>query len=62
MGSDNQFNKMPDQLPENDRRVEFYCPQCNCPVRDVLVCGDCLAVICRTCGAPLEKADDLGVG
>jgi hypothetical protein len=52
---------MPDQSPENERRVEFYCPQCNCPVSDVLVCGDCLAVICRVCGAPLEKADDLGV-
>jgi len=24
--------------------------------------GDCSAVICRVCGTPLERIDDLGVG
>jgi len=27
-----------------------------------LMCGDCHAVICRVCGAPLERIDDLGIG
>jgi len=26
------------------------------------VCGDCGAVICRKCGTPLEKIDELGIG
>ena|ERR1017187_1579609 len=41
---------------------EFYCPTCARPVPDPLVCGDCHAVICRTCGTPLERIDDLGIG
>ncbi len=41
---------------------EFYCPQCRAPVTRPLVCGDCLAVICRECGTVLERVDDLGVG
>jgi hypothetical protein len=41
---------------------EFYCPRCAKPVNDPLACGDCGAVICRTCGTPLESADDLGFG
>ena len=41
---------------------EFYCPTCAKPVPDPLVCGDCRAVICRTCGTPLERIDDLGIG
>jgi hypothetical protein len=31
-------------------------------VDDPLVCGDCHAVICRQCGTPLERVDDLGIG
>jgi hypothetical protein len=40
----------------------FYCPQCQRSVSDPLVCRDCLAVICRVCGAPLEDSDELGLG
>ena len=42
--------------------VEFYCPQCRAAVERPLVCGDCMAVICRECGTVLERVDDLGVG
>ena len=42
--------------------AEFYCPNCAKAVADPLVCGDCHAVICRTCGTPLERIDDLGIG
>ncbi|HEX8986017.1 MAG TPA: hypothetical protein VF767_11305 [Bryobacteraceae bacterium] len=41
---------------------ELYCPKCGRPVEDPLVCGDCLAVICRRCGTPLERADELAIG
>jgi hypothetical protein len=41
---------------------EYYCPQCAMAVNDPLVCGDCTAVICRRCGTPLERADELGIG
>ena len=41
---------------------DFYCPTCERPVTDPLVCGDCRAVICRVCGTPLERVDDLGIG
>ena len=41
---------------------DFYCPRCGVPVADPLVCGDCSAIICRRCGTPLERADDLGIG
>lgn len=40
----------------------FYCPSCEAEVADPLVCGDCGAVICRRCGTPLEKIDELGIG
>ena len=43
-------------------QVDWYCSQCNRAVDDPLVCGDCHAVICRTCGTPLERIDDLGIG
>jgi hypothetical protein len=43
-------------------RVEFYCPRCHTAVTDPLVCGDCTAIICRICGAPLERIDELGIG
>jgi hypothetical protein len=42
--------------------TEFYCPVCAQAVTDPLVCGDCKAVICRRCGSPLERIDDLGIG
>ncbi len=50
--------------PVNDSApgTELYCPNCEEPVNDPLVCGDCMAVICRKCGTPLEKVDDLGIG
>jgi hypothetical protein len=41
---------------------QFYCPNCRKPVDDPLVCGDCLSVICRDCGTPLEDSDELGIG
>jgi hypothetical protein len=44
--------------PQND----LYCPKCEKAVADPLVCGDCSAVICRVCGTPLERIDDLGIG
>jgi hypothetical protein len=40
----------------------LYGPKCDREVDDPLVCGDCAAVICRRCGSPLEKADELGIG
>ncbi len=40
----------------------LYCPKCEAEVSDPLVCGDCGAVICRQCGTPLEKIDELGIG
>jgi hypothetical protein len=42
--------------------VEFYCANCARSVTDPLVCGDCGAVICRVCGTPLERIDELGIG
>ncbi len=42
--------------------MHLYCPQCRRAVDDPLVCGDCLAVICRRCGTPLESSDELAVG
>jgi len=40
----------------------LYCPQCERQVGDPLVCGDCAAIICRQCGMPLERVDELGIG
>jgi primosomal protein N' len=40
----------------------LYCPLCGEGVQEPLVCGDCGAVICRKCGTPLEKVDELGIG
>jgi len=42
--------------------AEFYCPTCAQPVAEPLVCGDCHALICRQCGTPLERIDELGIG
>ena len=44
------------------QEIEFYCPRCNVGVTDPLVCGDCTAIICRQCGTPLERVDELGIG
>jgi hypothetical protein len=49
-------------MPENPKELEFYCPTCKLGVTDPLVCGDCSAVICRQCGTPLERVDELGIG
>jgi len=40
----------------------FYCPLCAAEVNDPLTCRDCLAIICRRCGTPLESSDELGMG
>lgn len=49
-------------VPQTELKPDFYCPTCAKPVDDPLMCGDCHAIICRVCGTPLEKADDLGIG
>jgi hypothetical protein len=53
-----------DRMPElkDGEREPLYCPACEAEVIDPLVCGDCGAVICRKCGTPLEKIDELGIG
>jgi primosomal protein N' len=42
--------------------AEFFCPRCGEAVTDPLVCGDCASLICRKCGTPLERIDELGIG
>jgi hypothetical protein len=49
-------------MPEDPKDGEWYCPRCEQPVSDPLMCGDCSALICRKCGTPVERADDLGMG
>jgi len=53
-----------DQMAEllNGEFAPLYCPACKAEVPDPLVCRDCGAVICRKCGTPLEKIDELGIG
>jgi hypothetical protein len=46
----------------SEATTEYYCPRCQKPVSDPLICGDCTAVICRLCGSPLEQVDELGIG
>ncbi len=53
---------MEDSESESTEAGALYCPKCGRAVDDPLVCGDCLAVICRRCGTPLERADDLAIG
>jgi len=48
--------------PDESGSATFYCPTCAREVADPLVCGDCHAVICRVCGTPLERIDELGIG
>jgi hypothetical protein len=51
------------QKPTNgEQHALLYCPVCASEVADPLTCGDCGSVICRTCGTPLEMAEDLGIG
>jgi hypothetical protein len=45
-----------------DPAPEFYCARCRKAVAEPLVCGDCMALLCRDCGAVLERVDDLGLG
>ena len=47
---------------QQNNRLALYCPRCEKLVDDPLQCGDCLALICRECGAPLEEPDDLAKG
>jgi hypothetical protein len=47
---------------ETQAQVEFYCPNCRAAVTDPLVCGDCSSIICRRCGTPLERIEELGIG
>jgi primosomal protein N' len=42
-------------------REPLFCPTCEVEAPKPLVCGDCGAVICRQCGTPLEKIDELGI-
>ncbi len=49
-------------VPSQEPSDALYCPLCKTEVSDPLVCGDCGAVICRKCGTPLEKIDELGIG
>jgi hypothetical protein len=56
---DAKTQETPEQEPAD---TGLWCPQCNCPVFDPLVCGDCSSVICRVCGTPLESADELAFG
>ena len=53
-----------EQMGENEGQESqpLYCPLCREEVPEPLVCGDCGAVICRKCGTPLEKVDELGIG
>ena len=45
-----------------EREAGFYCPRCRKTALQPLVCGDCMAVICRECGSALERIDELGIG
>jgi len=48
--------------PPTEKPQLFYCPACAIEVTDPLTCGDCLAIICRRCGTPLESPDELAMG
>ncbi|MGI8772347.1 MAG: hypothetical protein ACR2JE_13020 [Acidobacteriaceae bacterium] len=56
-------HSIPPQPPTSSTTASgFYCPRCARPIDDPLICGDCSAIICRTCGTPLESADELAFG
>jgi len=46
----------------SDDTTQYYCATCNAPAQRPLQCRDCLSLICRECGTPLESADELGFG
>jgi hypothetical protein len=50
------------QEEAGELQLQFYCPACQKQVENPLVCGDCAAIICRQCGTPLERVDELGIG
>jgi hypothetical protein len=50
------------QREKPQAKAGLYCPTCEREVDDPLTCGDCLAIICRVCGTPLESSDDLAFG
>jgi hypothetical protein len=52
----------PPNFPPPSNSGSLYCPNCAKEVNDPLTCGDCSAVICRSCGTPLESPDELGMG
>jgi hypothetical protein len=54
--------KLRDGAAQDAGAAEFYCVECRKEVSKPLVCGDCGALICRECGKPLERVDDLGIG
>jgi hypothetical protein len=41
---------------------DFYCPACAKELPSALLCDACGSAICSTCGAPVELADELGIG
>ena len=53
----------PEPEPAKESRGDtdsgFYCVNCARQVVDPLIRGDCSAVICRVCGAPLKTSEDL---
>jgi hypothetical protein len=51
-----------EQAPSEKIEPEFYCTRCAEAVLDPLRCGDCASQICRKCGTPLERIDELGIG
>ncbi|HJY05978.1 MAG TPA: hypothetical protein VJ323_06650 [Bryobacteraceae bacterium] len=55
-------DKSQDEEVSEAAGAEFYCVECRKEVGKPLVCGDCGAVICRDCGKPLERVDELGIG
>jgi hypothetical protein len=64
MTAPNNTEARGEQMHENEGQESqpLYCPTCGEVVPEPLVCGDCAAVICRKCGTPLEKVDELGIG
>jgi methionyl-tRNA synthetase len=60
---DSVAQEMPDTgANKTNNSADLYCPACQKAVADPLVCGDCSSVICRVCGTPLERIDELGIG
>jgi hypothetical protein len=49
-------------MQESPKDSRFLLSAMPAAVADPLACGDCSAIICRQCGTPLERVDDLGIG